>query len=144
MIVTVSGLSGLRNAYVSVLSAEGSSEINGASRWLDACAADGLPCVASAAMTAVEAAATRRTKASFRIVLLLLSGISTSCMSALIRSAGRTGSAARDDLDHVAVRELVLAPYALPVKAGRGSPEPGASTLLLHLVVDCSRTGHRA
>ena len=32
MIVTVSGLSGLRNAYVSVLSADGSSEINGASR----------------------------------------------------------------------------------------------------------------
>jgi hypothetical protein len=32
MIVTLSGRSGLRNAYVSVLSAEGSSEINGASR----------------------------------------------------------------------------------------------------------------
>ena len=43
MIVTVSGLSGLRNAYVSVLSAEGSSEIRGASRWLDAWAAEGLP-----------------------------------------------------------------------------------------------------
>src|SRR6478672_10896368 len=93
-------------------------------------------------MTAVEAAATRRTKASFRIVLLLLSRVSTSCMSALIRSAGRTGSAARDDLDHVAVRELVLAPYALPVKACGRPPEPGASTLLLHLVMDCSRNVH--
>ena len=36
MIVTVSGLSGLTNAYRSVLSATGSMEINGASRWLDA------------------------------------------------------------------------------------------------------------
>src|SRR5262249_39342152 len=38
MIVTVSGLSGLTNAYVSVLSAVGSCEIRGASRWLDASA----------------------------------------------------------------------------------------------------------
>src|SRR5262245_23552896 len=36
MIVNVDGLSGLRNAYRSVLSAVGSSEIRGASRWLDA------------------------------------------------------------------------------------------------------------
>src|SRR6478672_5750999 len=34
--VNVLGLSGLRNAYRSVLSAVGSSEISGASRWLDA------------------------------------------------------------------------------------------------------------
>src|SRR3954454_5549686 len=34
--VSVFGLSGLRNAYRSVLSAVGSSEINGASRWLEA------------------------------------------------------------------------------------------------------------
>src|SRR4029077_2085041 len=34
--VKVLGLSGLRNAYRSVLSAVGSSEISGASRWLDA------------------------------------------------------------------------------------------------------------
>ena len=32
MIVSVSGLSGERNAYTSVLSADGSSEISGASR----------------------------------------------------------------------------------------------------------------
>src|SRR5262245_46173453 len=101
MIVTVSGLSGLRNAYVSVLSAEGSSAINGASRWLDAWAAAGPPPrVASPAIKAVEAAATRTTNASLRIVLSLLSGVLTS-MSALIRSAARTGSAARDDLDQV-------------------------------------------
>src|ERR687886_828182 len=96
MIVTVSGLSGLRNAYVSVLSAEGSSEINGASRWLDAWAAEGLPPRdASAANNAAEAAAARRTNASFRIVLSLLSGVVT-CMSALIRRRRRNGSAARD------------------------------------------------
>src|SRR5712691_4224565 len=74
MIVTVSGRSGLRNAYVSVLSAEGSSEINGASRWLDACAAVGLPPRdASAATSAAVAPAATRTNASFRIVRSLLS-----------------------------------------------------------------------
>src|SRR5215510_11815128 len=92
MIVTVSGRSGLRNAYVSVLSADGSSEIKGASRWLDAWAAEGLPPRdASAAISAAEAAAARRTNASLRIVLSLLSGVVT-CMSALIREGGRTGS----------------------------------------------------
>ena len=35
MSVTASGLSGLTNAYTSVLSATGSFEISGASRWLD-------------------------------------------------------------------------------------------------------------
>src|SRR5687768_460085 len=35
MIVIVLSLSGLRNAYKSVLSANGSFEISGASRWLD-------------------------------------------------------------------------------------------------------------
>jgi hypothetical protein len=84
MIVTVSGLSGLRNTYVSVLSADGSSEIRGASRWLDALAAEGLPPrEASAAISATEAVAARRTNASLRIVLSLLSVVS--CMSALIR-----------------------------------------------------------
>src|ERR687886_2210659 len=73
MIVTVSGLSGLRNAYVSVLSAEGSSEINGASRWLDAWAAGVGPRETSAVISAAEAAAARRTNASLRIVSVLLS-----------------------------------------------------------------------
>src|SRR6266550_4124207 len=78
MIVTVSGRSGLRNAYVSVLSAEGSSEISGASRWLDAWAAEGLPPRnANATISAAEAAAARRTNASFRIVLSLLSPVLT-------------------------------------------------------------------
>src|SRR3954452_10163026 len=76
MIVTVSGRSGLRNAYVSVLSADGSSEIRGASRWLEALAADGLPpCDANAAISVAEAAATRRTSASLRIALSLLSSV---------------------------------------------------------------------
>ena len=41
MIVTVSGLSGLTNAYRSVISAAGSPEMRGASRWLEAFAPDG-------------------------------------------------------------------------------------------------------
>src|SRR3954468_7041075 len=81
MIVTVSERSGLRNAYVSVLSAEGSSEIRGASRWLDAWAVEGLPPRDAYAVTsAAEAAAARRTNASFRIVLSLLSAVMT-CMT---------------------------------------------------------------
>src|SRR5436190_6798951 len=72
--VTVSGLSGLRNAYVSVLSADGSSAISGASRWLDAVAAAGLePRIARPTTSAVAAVAATRTNASFRIVLTLLS-----------------------------------------------------------------------
>src|SRR6266513_2534348 len=94
---TVSGRSGLLNAYVSVLSAEGSSEINGASRWLDACAAAGVPPrEVSAATNAPEAAAARIRTASFRIVLLLLSdgrsGSAVAVMTALIRHSCRTGS----------------------------------------------------
>src|SRR4051812_1912635 len=69
MIVTVSGLSGLLNAYVSVLSAEGSSEINGASRWLDAVAAVGPdPRAAKPATTATAAASAARMNAAFRIL----------------------------------------------------------------------------
>src|SRR5438094_9329529 len=74
MSVTVSGRSGLRKAYVSVLSAEGSSEINGASRWLEAWAADGVPPRdVRAANSAPTAAAPTRRSASLRIVGLLLS-----------------------------------------------------------------------
>src|SRR5215210_4898501 len=100
MIDTVSGRSGLRNAYVSVLSAEGSSEINGASRWLEAWAAEGLPPQddAAAAIRAAEATAARRTNASLRIVVSLLSdGRSRSAWSvavgaALIRTEQSNGS----------------------------------------------------
>src|ERR687887_739130 len=70
MIVTVFGLSGLRNAYRSVLSADGSSEISGASRWLDAVAPAGLePRAARPTTSAATATAARRTSASLRIVL---------------------------------------------------------------------------
>src|SRR6266511_3278590 len=118
MIVTLSGRSGLRNAYVSVLSAEGSSEISGASRWLDAWAAVGPPPRdASATNSAAEAAAARRTNASFRIVLSLL-------------------SAARDDLDRVSVGEDVVAPDTLTVEASGRPPDPRTATFLFELVVD--------
>src|SRR5436309_13589700 len=74
MIVAVSGLSGLRNAYRSVLSAEGSSEISGASRWLEAVAAAGPePRVARPTPSAAPAAADRRANACLRILLLLSS-----------------------------------------------------------------------
>src|SRR6266550_961190 len=63
MIVTVSGLSGDRNAYRSVLSAVGSSEINGASRWLDAIPALGLGPV-TAAMPTATVSAPRKAAAS--------------------------------------------------------------------------------
>src|SRR5919199_2082636 len=68
-IVNVSGLSGLTNAYRSVLSALGSSEINGASRWLDAVAAPGPPRVAAATRSAASDAAATRANASFRILV---------------------------------------------------------------------------
>src|SRR5437867_251383 len=74
MIVTVAGLSGLRNAYVSVLSAVGSSEISGASRWLDAVAAAGPePRVARPTASAETPATARRASASLRIGFVLLS-----------------------------------------------------------------------
>src|SRR6266576_4848848 len=97
MIVTVSGRSGLRNAYVSVLSAEGSSEINGASRCLNARAAAGLPPRdASAVNNAPKAAAARTRTASFRIVLCAPFGrpvgSAVAVVSALIRCTPQTGS----------------------------------------------------
>src|ERR1043166_3606564 len=62
--VTRSGLSGLRNAYTSVRSALGSSEISGASRWLDADAEDGptpfITAATAATTTAISAAASIR------------------------------------------------------------------------------------
>src|SRR5919201_4719090 len=64
MIVTVSGLSGLRNAYRSVLSADGSSEISGASRWLEAAAVDGPePRTAAVIPTPAATAAARSASA---------------------------------------------------------------------------------
>src|SRR5881398_3768751 len=98
MSVTVSGRSGLRKADVSVLSAEGSSEINGASRWLEAWAAEGLPPRdANATISAAEAAAARRTNASFRIVLSLLSDgrVGVCVVEAVVSGADSSASADR-------------------------------------------------
>src|ERR1041385_475397 len=64
--VNVLGLSGLRNAYRSVLSAVGSSEISGASRWLEAVLEPGARRPADRASSVAPAAA-RRTNATFRI-----------------------------------------------------------------------------
>src|SRR6476659_4934774 len=98
MIVTVSGASGLRHAYVSVLSAAGSAEINGASRWLEAWAVAGLPPRdVSAATSAARAAAARSRTASLRIVLHApfrrpVGFAVLAVVSALIRLSGATGS----------------------------------------------------
>src|SRR5215207_4519028 len=69
MTVTVSARSGLRNAYRSVLSAVGSSEIDGASRWLEAVPADGAG-PRTVATTATAASASSAT-VTLRIVVLL-------------------------------------------------------------------------
>src|SRR5438128_1878266 len=55
--VVVSGLSGLTNAYTSVLSYWGVPEISGASRWLEAEAAPGCSAVTPAAASAPAASA---------------------------------------------------------------------------------------
>ena len=74
MIVTVSGLSGLTNAYTSVLSAVGSSPISGASRWLEAPAFDGPSAPVNAAATAaVPTAAPGARAAQFPSSCFLLS-----------------------------------------------------------------------
>src|SRR3954452_6070641 len=57
MSVTLSGLSGLTNAYTSVLSARGSPAINGASRWLDAVTAPGPALMMNAPLTSARPAA---------------------------------------------------------------------------------------
>src|SRR2546425_3574662 len=67
MMVRVLGLSGLRNAYRSVLSAVGSSEISGASLWLEAVLELGERRPTKSASSVTPAAA-RRTNAIFRIV----------------------------------------------------------------------------
>src|SRR5262249_48552919 len=70
--VNVLGLSGLRNAYRSVLYAVGSSEISGASRWRDAVLALGARRPTNSAVRPA-AAATRRNSAYFFISRVLLS-----------------------------------------------------------------------
>src|SRR6516225_4458318 len=82
--VNVLGLSGLRNAYRSVLSAVGSSEISGASRWLDAVLALGARRPTKSAVRPA-AAATRRNSTYFFISRVLLSR----------RRPGRLGSGFR-------------------------------------------------
>src|SRR5581483_4930945 len=57
--VTVFGLSGLRNTYRSVLSAVGSSEISGASRWLEALLEPGARRAPKSASIVAPAAASR-------------------------------------------------------------------------------------
>ena len=60
------GLSGERNAYRSVLSAVGSCEMSGASRWLEAVAVPGpSPRVATTTPSTAATAATSRPSASF-------------------------------------------------------------------------------
>src|SRR3954468_9176863 len=66
MIVVVSGLSGLTNAYRSVLSYWGCPEISGASRWLEAEAAPGSSVATPAAASPPAASAL-----AIRVAMLL-------------------------------------------------------------------------
>src|SRR5436309_10921393 len=101
--VNVLGLSGLRNAYRSVLSAVGSSEIRGASRWLDAVLALGARRPTNSAVRPA-AAATRRNSAYFVFISRVLlsrrrpGSLGRGCRpsSRLIRRVGRTGSDRRE------------------------------------------------
>src|SRR4051812_5999861 len=65
--VKVLGLSGLRKAYRSVLSAVGSSEIRGASRWLDAVLEPGARRATKSAVSAAPTAASRMNAQRLRI-----------------------------------------------------------------------------
>src|SRR5436190_13078115 len=65
--VKVLGLSGLRKAYRSVLSAVGSSEISGASRWLDAVLESGARRATKRAVSAAPTAASRMNAQRLRI-----------------------------------------------------------------------------
>src|SRR5919197_933996 len=67
MIVRVFGRSGLRNAYRSVLSAVGSSEISGASRWLEAVLDPGPRRATKSARSAAPATASTMNAQCLRI-----------------------------------------------------------------------------
>src|SRR5262249_45551574 len=129
--VNVLGLSGLRNAYRSVLSAVGSSEISGASRWLDALLELGARRPMKSASRVIPAAA-RQTIANFRIVRLFLQtgrgrGVraAVGCRSfAGPRDSVRSGSRGRSDVEadvqHVPVAHNVrLALEPLPASPRR-------------------------
>ena len=87
-IVTVLGLSGLRNAYRSVLSALGSSEISGASRWLEAVPALGPePTTAAASAEIVTAPRAAAASAAF-----FMSHTPGGRLTALVRPSLEIGS----------------------------------------------------
>src|SRR5215468_10454876 len=66
--VRVFGLSGLRNAYRSVLSAVGSSEIRGASRWLDAVPEPGARRATKSAASTAPTTASKMNAQDLRIL----------------------------------------------------------------------------
>src|SRR5215831_6191213 len=101
--VSVSGLSGERNAYTSVLSAEGSSEISGASRWLEAEAVPGPELRMTAATRAsVTSAAAPRATATLRMRDVLLCGWPRRQLPAGVNARHSPG--ARDRFTRVATR----------------------------------------
>src|SRR3954453_1721133 len=99
MSVTVSGLSGLTNAYVSVLSARGSPEINGASRWLDASAVVGVSAAVVAASTAPVPARARSRRR--RLGLDVVTGGPLCCMGWSTVSSGRLPATVGRPLERV-------------------------------------------
>src|SRR3954467_7193356 len=105
--VTVLGLSGLRNTYRSVLSAVGSSEMSGASRWLEALLELGARRAPNSASSVAPAAA-RRMNAYLRI-------------RAAPFSDGRVGRRVR----LVAVVRRSFAPAPEPVRGARAGVASG-------------------
>src|SRR5919201_5515332 len=93
MMVNVLGLSGLRNAYRSVLSAVGSSEISGASRWLDALLEPGARRATKRAESTAPATASRMNAQCLRIRCgsFLTAGRLGSCLVAVVRRLIRLG-----------------------------------------------------
>src|SRR5919204_4512741 len=111
MIVAVFGLSGLRNTYRSVLSTVGSSEMSGASRWLEALLELGARRAPKSASSVAPAAA-RRMSAYLRI-----------------RMAPFSDGRSVDVAFRVAVVRRSFAPPSGPVRgagvAGGGATRPG-------------------
>src|SRR5262245_37288437 len=97
--VRVFGLSGLRNAYRSVLSAVGSSEIRGASRWLDAVPEPGARRATKSAASTAPTTASKMNAQDLRILRgsFLTAGrvnraVVVAVVRGLIRARRRSGS----------------------------------------------------
>src|SRR4051794_29589170 len=142
--VSESGLSGERNAYRSVLSADGSSAIAGASRWLDAPAPSGAgPRTAAATMASIARAAAAKATASLRMSFSLM------CGAAAVAAPPRAPDDERDSRNrpmrftsrvsefsrtHIARSGYAREGFAVLYDEQRPRPPSGLIDVLLHVV----------